>query len=117
MTGVTSLLLFVNLIEDRPYWLIFLLSMPVPVYLVTGIIISLDLIKKDCVVFHGRLHIKGSNAISVKMNDGRSERFRVNKTIIKDLRNKTDVEVEFFKRTRAVKGIRTKNVEEDRTNE
>jgi hypothetical protein len=87
MTGVTSLLLFVNLIEDRPYWLIFLLSMPVPVYLVTGI-----------------------------MNDGRSERFRV-RTIMKDLGTEADVEVEFFKRTRAVKGIRTKNAEKDQAYE
>ncbi|GEM_PF-6667315 len=87
MTGVTALLLFVNLVVDRPYWLIFLLSLPVPLFIVTGI-----------------------------MNDGRSERFRV-RTIMKDLGTKADVEVEFFKRTRAVKEIRTKNVEEDRTYE
>ena len=45
MTFIASIQIFINILQERPYWLIILLFLPVPILIFTSIMISLDLAK------------------------------------------------------------------------
>ncbi|PYE41862.1 hypothetical protein HUB98_28645 [Paenibacillus barcinonensis] len=103
-----SIQIFINVLQERPNWLILLLFIPLPVLVVLAIIISLDLAKQDYITVLGKVNIQKGNLIKISIVNGKEKKFRINKDRMKDIDVNIDVELHYYKRTKAV--INLKNV-------
>lgn len=115
MAFITLVQVFVNVIEQRPTWLISILIIPVPVFLSITVIISLDLKKQDYISLQGKLiekkgYMNKGNFIKVMIiQDGKLKAFRINKEfdeVMNDIEIDHGIELQYFRRTKAVVQIR-----------
>jgi hypothetical protein len=113
MTLITAIQIFVNVLQDRPYWLVVLLFLPIPLFVFTAIMISLDLAKQDYLTLQGRLKNKSGNKITIKSIVGNDMKFRINNDQIKDIRENKEIELEYYKRTKAVISIKIINKKQE----
>lgn len=110
---ITLVQIFVNIVEQRPIWLVALFILSLPIFIFTIIMISLDLIKQDHITVVGRLiekkDIYKGYKIKARMNDGNVKNFRINRDIdevIKDLELDQNIEMTYYRRTKAVTNIK-----------
>ncbi|RUS47933.1 hypothetical protein [Cohnella sp. AR92] len=104
----SSIQIVINVLEDRPNWLILLLLIPNLIFIFIAIITSLDLVRKDYLTVFGRVDFKKGNIIKINTIDGEYKKFWVNKDLLKDIDENTEIELHYYKITKAV--INIKNV-------
>ncbi|WP_166243167.1 hypothetical protein [Paenibacillus turpanensis] len=109
LTLTSSIQVFVNILQERPYWLVTLLLFPIPFFIFSAIMISLDLAKQDYTTLQGRVITKGKDIIVVRIEHGKDKKFRVKNDLINDLVEETDIEIQYYKRTKAVISIKKIN--------
>ncbi|WNR44073.1 hypothetical protein [Paenibacillus roseipurpureus] len=105
MTFNAAIQIFVNMYEGRPYWLIGLLFLPIPVFIFTAIMISLDLVKQDYVTLRGRLVAKKGAKIILRPQLGEVRKFRIGADQMQEINENDEIELTYFKRTKAVVSI------------
>ncbi|WP_433942811.1 hypothetical protein [Paenibacillus sp. SN-8-1] len=100
-----SIQLFINVLQERPNWLILLLLIPISIFIFIAIIISLDLAKQDYISVLGRLNSRKGNLIKISTINGERKKFRVNNNQMKNIDENIDIELHYYKRTKAVINI------------
>ena len=116
MTFIASIQIFINILQERPYWLIILLFSPVPILIFTAIMISLDLAKRDYLTLRGHVKTKSGNKIIVNLQTGKDKKFRINNdqmTQMTSISEDEEIEVEYYRRTKAVIKIKNLNVKKE----
>ncbi|GGH20088.1 hypothetical protein [Paenibacillus segetis] len=111
MTFITFIKGFVNTVLERPNWLVALQLSPIPIFMFAAVVISLDLVKKDYVTLKGRLKSKVRNKIVVKVNSDVDRKFTVKNDLMNDISEDNDIEIQYYKRTKAVISIKSINSE------
>lgn len=101
-TLITTLALLTNL-DQKPLWLFILQIVPLPIFLVLLSMICLDLYQKDYVTIKGELIEKKEYTVWILTENGKVKKFRANEASeIKELNLHQEIEIQYYKRTKAV---------------
>ncbi|OPH59670.1 hypothetical protein BC351_19505 [Paenibacillus ferrarius] len=115
MTVISILQVIINMHELRPVWLIAILLIPIPIYVFVVVAISLDLVKQDYLIIHGRIITRSENKIVVQLLNGKMKTFRLKNDFLDAIDVENDIEIVFYKRTRAVIGLKNRGTHEKYT--
>ncbi|OBZ14468.1 hypothetical protein A8L34_11055 [Bacillus sp. FJAT-27264] len=98
----SSIQLLLNIVQERPTWLLTLVSLPIPMFVFLAVVIILDLAKQDFMVLKGRLTTVNGNKVVLKISNGRVKKFNITSRQIRELEKDKDIEITYYKRTKTV---------------
>ncbi|TXK78383.1 hypothetical protein [Paenibacillus sp. N3.4] len=105
MTFISALQVAANMYEGRPVWFIDILLIPIPIFAFMTVVIFLDLVKQDYLTLQGRIKARSENKIVVHVGNGKMKTFRLRNEYVDAVDVENDIEIIFYKRTRAVIGL------------
>jgi hypothetical protein len=113
MIFITSIQIFVNTVLERPHWLVALQLSPIPMFSFIAVVISLDLAKQDYVTLQGCVKSKARNIIVVKVDSDKDRKFTIKNGLMNDISEDDDIEIKYYKRTKAVISIKSINLKRE----
>ncbi|NUU64297.1 hypothetical protein [Paenibacillus agri] len=100
---ITSLIqLLLNIVQERPAWVLTLVSLPLPMFVFLAVVIILDLAKQDFMILKGRLTTIRGNKVIVKTSNEREKKFNITSNQMRELEKDKDIEITYYKRTKTV---------------
>ncbi|MFC3750726.1 hypothetical protein [Paenibacillus sp. GCM10012306] len=102
---ISLMQLFASILLERPTWVLIVQFFPIPIFVVIAIVIILDLAKQGFMIFQGQLVNRRGNIVIVKTSDGREMKFKITTDQMKEIQNDKDIEIRYYKRTKAVINI------------
>jgi len=99
-------------VTNIPLWIIVIQIIPLPVFFIILIMNSFDLIKRDYVTARGKLVAKKIYTVEILMENGEVKKFRANDDFVKEINQlelQQEIEIQFYKRTKAVIQIHKMN--------
>ncbi|RJE83912.1 hypothetical protein D3P07_24180 [Paenibacillus sp. 1011MAR3C5] len=100
--------LFSNVIMQNaqiPTWIILIQIIPLPIFLIILTMTSLDLGKQDDVTIRGKLVEKKVYTVGILMENGKVKKFRAHEAFVKEIKERRlqqEIEIQYYRRTKAV---------------
>jgi hypothetical protein len=113
MIFITFIQIFVNTVLERPHWLVALQLSPILMFSFIAVVISLDLAKQDYVTLQGCVKSKAQNIIVVKVDSDKDRKFTIKNGLMNDISEDDDIEIKYYKRTKAVISIKSINLKQE----
>lgn len=111
MIFINSIKLVVDTVLERPHWVVMLQLPQIPILFVIAIVIYLDLAKQDDITLQGLVKSKVRNRVVITVESGIDRKFTIKNDRMKDIHEDDNIEVQYYKRTKAVISIKSINQE------